>query len=62
MVSYKRNAGEGNPKASRHFEINKWIEVINVFVLRIQCLFGVDRMDFSDLRNNIHIMRILYRK
>lgn len=58
IESYKRDSGNRNPNASRHFGKKEWNEAMNTFVLRAQCLFEIDKMGFSDYRKNINTMSI----
>lgn len=50
---YKINSGNNNPKASRTMTIQYWREVLNVYFLRIKCLFNLEDLDFLTYRKTI---------
>lgn len=50
---YKTHSGTGNIKSSQRFAIDEWKMVLNVFALRIKCLFDLDSLDYSSFRERI---------
>ena len=60
--NYKRLSGENNPNASSHMDILFWKNVINVFYLRISCLFGLDSISFSEYRQIVTPLTIYNRE
>ena len=53
LTEYKRIAAEDNPKSSAHFGIEEWSEVLGVFVLRIECLFGLSDITHDYYKNSV---------
>ena len=53
LGNYKFLSGKDNPNASIHFKIEEWKTIIRVFVVRLQCLLLVDRIDFAWYRENV---------
>lgn len=49
LTNYKQLSGNGNPIASEHQP--QWSEVLNVYTLRIACLFGFSNLHFVEYRN-----------
>lgn len=54
LSNYKHMSGYNNPNASIHYKIEQWKMVINVYILRLQCLMSVDRIDFEWFRKNLN--------
>ena len=51
---YKTKAGQCGQLSSRHMlRYEEWREILSVFGLRIQCLFGVDRINYSFFKDNV---------
>ncbi len=51
---YKTKTGTGSPQASRHMlRYEEWKQFIAVFGLRIQCLFGINRIDYSFFKKQV---------
>lgn len=60
---YKHCSGENNPSAHLRFNSHKeWEEVIEVFNLRIQCLFEHQSLDFNYYRENITVLNIFLKQ
>lgn len=53
VKKYKDISGKDNPKASIHFAIEDWRMILNIFYLRIKCLFEIDFLSFEYYRQNI---------
>jgi hypothetical protein len=51
LSSYKRLSGENNPIANEHEP--QWLEVLNVFALRIACLFEFNDFNFNKYRSSV---------
>lgn len=62
LSGYKKKAGEGNPKAARHFDIDAWRMVLNVFFLRVKCLFGFDELLFKTYRREVSAVSVFDRE
>ena len=50
VKDYKNISSNGNPNASTRFEIEEWKDVINIFYLKIKCLFNLDFLDYETYR------------
>ena len=61
LSNYKHLSGKDNPNASIHFKIEEWKIVIRVFVVRLQCLLSVDKIDFAWYRENVS-SKIIYQQ
>lgn len=61
VSNYKNIAGYGNPNASHRMDIASWKSVLNIFALRVKCLFNLEELDFSTYRKWITPMAI-YKK
>ncbi len=57
LKNYKRNAGENNPNASRHLNIEMWKIILKDYIQRIECLFGGE-IEYEDYRNRISPLTI----
>lgn len=55
---YKHLAGNDNQIASEHKP--QWRETLNIFVLRIMCLFELEKLTFSDYRESITPLKIYH--
>lgn len=56
---YKMRSGLANPHASRHLQkYDDWRMILSIFGLRIQCLFDVDRLDYSFYSTNVSVESI----
>lgn len=53
VKDYKKISSENNPNASKRFEIEEWKDAINVFYLRVKCLFNLDSLDYETYREII---------
>ncbi len=60
--NYKRISGLNNPKANIHFEYAEWKSILNVYSLRIRCLFRNIKMDFNEYRNMVNPLSIYDRE
>ena len=58
ISDYKTMAGAGNPKAARHYSIDDWNMLINVFYLRLKCLFNIDELDYGYYRRCVDPMPV----
>ena len=47
---YKTISGNNNITASHKLTIEQWKEILNIYPLKIKCLFDMDRMDFESYR------------
>lgn len=61
VQDYKRQAGESNANASQHFDFLKWQDVLNVFYLKLKCLFDLDQLEYEYYRRKITPLMI-YKK
>lgn len=60
---YKTKAGQYGHHSSRHMlRYEEWREIIAVFGLRIQCLFGVDRINHTFFKDNVTTTAIFDRQ
>lgn len=60
---YKNKSGENNPNAVLHFNSHKeWAKVIEIFSLRIQCLFAQQGLDFNYYRKNVTVLNIFLQQ
>lgn len=50
MSAYKTRSGDNNPIASSHMDILAWKNALNVFTLRVGCLFERPSLSFSEYR------------
>lgn len=50
---YKELSGKNNPNASRRITIEYWRQILNVFYLRLQCLFSKENIDFQWYRDAV---------
>lgn len=50
---YKNLSGENNPKACQRMDIAHWHEILNVFSLRVQCLFKKSTVDLNWYRETV---------
>lgn len=62
FANYKTSAGKNNPNASLHFIYTDWQKVLNVFGLRIQCLFNNSDLDFKFYRQNVTVETIMKKQ
>ena len=53
VSDYKRLSGTDNPNSSRRLDYERWKEILNVFFLRVQCLFDMGEITFDDYRNSV---------
>ncbi len=54
VKDYKNISADGNLNANSRFDtIEEWENIINIFYLRIRCLFGLSAMDFKMYRNSV---------
>lgn len=53
LDNYKEKSGENNPQASKHFHYTEWRDVLNVFLLRITCLWELEDISFEFYRTNV---------
>lgn len=53
IPAYKQISGEGNPNASKRMGFEQWKDVIGNFVLRCECLLGLDSMTFELYRQKV---------
>lgn len=59
IADYKTIVGNRNPQAFVRFDIDRWKEVIPIFILRIKCLFELDNIDFGTYRDTVNPLSIL---
>ncbi len=50
---YKTISSLNNPRASYHFKIKEWEEILKIFPLKIKCLFNITKIDLEYYRKNI---------
>ena len=63
LTEYKLKSGSRNPHASRHLRnYEDWRMILSVFGLRIQCLFDVDRLDYSFYSKYVTVESIFYHQ
>ena len=53
LSNYKRMVGNKNPKANLHYQYLNWKDTINLFALRIKCLFQIDELDYDYYRRMV---------
>ena len=53
LKQYKNLTGTNNPYASRTLDFLKWQEILNVFYLRIKCLFDISSLDYMSYRKKV---------
>ena len=53
LVKYKNLVGKDNRNASKHFIYGDWEDVLNVFGLRVRCLFDNLDMDYRYYLHNV---------
>lgn len=51
--NYKTISTLNNPRASYHFKIEEWEEILKIFPLKIKCLFNITSIDLKYYRENI---------
>lgn len=57
---YKELSGHDNPNSSKHpMTYDDWSEILMIFVLRIRCLFEMERIDCSIYRKEVSPVNIL---
>lgn len=50
LNEYKTISGTQNPNTNLHFTISQWKMILSVFIIRSQCLFGLEAIDFQLFR------------
>lgn len=50
---YKKLSGCNNPNASGHMSIQQWKDAIEVFALRVSCLFDIDSLSYEVYRESV---------
>lgn len=53
LDTYKEASGKDNPNASIHFTYSEWKSVLNIFVVRVMCLFDIEDISFELYRKDI---------
>lgn len=53
VKDYKNISSSKNPNAGNMFEIDEWKDVINIFYLKIKCLFNLDFLDYKTYKENV---------
>jgi len=62
LNKYKEASGRDNPNASIHFSYAEWKHILNIFVVRIMCLFGIDDVSFEFFRENVSPLSIFKKE
>jgi len=56
---YKTVSGTDNPKASLHLDIADWEDILNIFILRVKCLFAFEQLGFDLYKSAINPVSIM---
>lgn len=63
IKDYKKKSGLNNPHASHHLSCYEdWCMVLAIFGLRVQCLFDIEKMDYSFYLNSVSVKSIFHRQ